>query len=255
MRARVCLAPARGARATCHGALRASPRRTRVDVKAVKVRRHCRLPLLCSCGCLLVRLRTGFCFCRLCIVDELRPWLSSGQRVMMSVSLVRASLPAWCTAAAAGSSGLRSRLRGMACSGRRVGVRCSGTTPPGFPPGPTPPGFPAVPSPEEVPGTARPPEEMPGTARPPQEMPGIDMPPEFNAPPGVDVPMPGAPVPGTPPSPEQPGPFIPSPPRPEIPAVPPNPDVIPPPPPEVDPPRAPPEVVPPQTSDVPPPFV
>lgn len=147
----------------------------------------------------------------------------------MPASLVRTSLPSCryiCDATAA-ARGLRSCLHRPTSSARRVGVRCNATPPP------------------EVPGPQ--PAEVPGTDRPPEELPGIDLPPEFDAPPGVDVPMPDTPVP-------RPGPSIPSPPRPEIPTVPPNPDV-PPPPPEVDPPRAPPEV-PPQPPDVVPrPFV
>lgn len=151
------------------------------------------------------------------------------QSATMSVSLVTASVLPPCRAFRAAASlsacALRPRAhRPSPPSAWRAGVRCLAATPP----------------PPEVPGQT--PAEVPGTDRPPQEVPSIDTPPEFDAPPGVDVPMPGAPGPG----PELPGPAMPSPPVPEIPTVPPNPDVPPPQPPEVEPPRPPPEVDPPR---------
>jgi len=169
----------------------------------------------------------------------------------MPVSHVTTSLLPPCRAAASSSArAMRSFARrpSPSSTGLGSGVRCHAATPP-------PPEFPdQQTTPAELPGTDRPPSEVPGTNRPPDEFPSIDTPPEFNAPPGVDVPMPGLPVPG----PELPGPAMPSPPAPEIPTVPPNPDVPPPQPPEVDPPRPPPEVVPPQppgAATVLPPFV
>ncbi|CAD6207060.1 unnamed protein product [Miscanthus lutarioriparius] len=166
----------------------------------------------------------------------------------MPACLVTTSLLPPCRAAASSARAMRSFARRPSHSFvGLVGVRCHAATPP-------PPEFPGRTTPSEVPGTDRPPSEVPGTNRTPDEFPSIDTPPEFNAPPGVDVPMPGRPVPG----PELPGPAMPSPTAPEIPTVPPNPDVPPPQLPEVDPPRPPPEVVPPQppgAATVPPPFV
>ena len=111
----------------------------------------------------------------------------------MSASLVRASVP-WCCGRTGAAAVGNSLCSSWACYGQRVALWCSSTPPPGFSMGP---------SPADIP-----------------ELPSIDTPLDFEAPPGVDVPMPGMPVPGTPPSSEQPGPSIPSPQTPDIPAVP-----------------------------------